>query len=203
MGTINASVRIKYEYIQMMQAVLSHACVLFNSARAARVSGDRGARRVPLTAPVGLLVEITFHVLHDGSRCALSIQQSAPHELEHLAVIARVLSLSLCVSVSRRVSSLPALCSRLCRGSVLVFSGTQRLVSAGALLSLLSSLVCSRLSSALVSALLSSLHCYRLCSRLCSASVSSLPRLRLSLVVCDFYIYITMLSKVAPTTVVS
>ena len=32
--------------------------------------------------------------------------------------------------------------------------------------------------------------CSRLCSSLCSASVSSLPRLRLSLVECDFYILI-------------
>ena len=50
-----------------------------------------------------------------------------------------VFSLSLCVSVSRRFSSLPALCFRLCRRSAFVSAGTQRLVSAGALLSLLSS----------------------------------------------------------------
>ena len=98
------------------------------------------------------------------------------HELQHLAVIARVPSLSLCVSVSRRVSS--------SRRSFLVSAGTQRLISAGILLSLspLSSLVCSRLSSAL----LSFLHCSRLYSSICSASVSFLPRLRLSLVVSDF-----------------
>ena len=37
----------------------------------ARVSGARGARCAPFTAPVGVLVEITLQVQHHGSRCAL------------------------------------------------------------------------------------------------------------------------------------
>ena len=103
----------------------------------------------------------------------------------YLAVIARVLSLSFCLSVSRRVSagalfsSLPAL----------------RVSSLPALCSL-----CFLLWSDLVFLLLWSLLCFRLCS----ASVSSLTRLRLSLVVrLLLYIYLTMLSKLASTTVVS
>ena len=75
--------------------------------------------------------------------------------------------------------------SRLCRHSAFVSAGTLRLVSADALLSLLSSLVSSLIWS-LVSALLSAavllLSLPALSSRLCFASVSSLPRLRLSLV---------------------
>ena len=80
-------------------------------------------------------------------------------------------SLLLCVSVSRRFSSLPALCSRLCPALCSRLCRHSRLVSVGALLSLLSSL----LELCLVSL---PLFCSRLllCFRLIS------PRLRLSLV---------------------
>ena len=69
----------------------------------ARLSGARGARCAPLTAPVGVLVEIALHVQHQGST-------SSSIWLSLLLFL-----LSLCVSVSRRFSSPPALCFRLCR----------------------------------------------------------------------------------------
>ena len=89
-----------------------------------------------------------------------------------------VFSLSLCVSVSRRFSSLPALCFRLCRRSASRLCRHSRLVSAGALLSLLASLLvlCLVFVSVLLWSLLSTLIPPLLCFRLIS------PRLRLSLV---------------------
>ena len=87
-------------------------------------------------------------------------------------------SLSLCVSVSRRFSSLPALCFRLCQRSASRLCRHSRLVSAGALLSLLSSLLalCLVFASVLLWPLLSTLLPSLLCFRLIS------PRLCLSLV---------------------
>ena len=151
-------------------------------ALVARVSSARGVRCASLTAPVGVLMEITLHVQHNVSSCVLSIYQRAPHEIEHLAVIARVFALAfrLCfetilVSAGALLSSLPALCFRLCRRSAFVSAGTQRLVSAGALLSLLSSgfwsLLCTSLSSALLVLLCHSsrrrLFSVRLCFCIC------------------------------------
>ena len=148
MGTIDASVRINIRvHVDDVGGVVTRVHLIQQ-----RACCDRGDSRVHLRASVGVLVEITLHVLHDGSRCALSIQQSAPHELERLVVIARVLSLSLCVSVSRRVSS----------------SRRSAFVSAGVLFSSLPALSVSSLPalfslwSVLVFLLLWSLLCSRL-----------------------------------------
>ena len=87
--------------------------------------------------------------------------ESAPHEIEHLAVIARVFALVL----------------RLCFETLLVSPGALHLVSAGTHVSSLPALCshCSRLCwrSASCLPLFSSGLCCRLCSLLCSASVSS------------------------------
>ena len=138
--------------------MFARARLMQSRALAARVSGARGARCTPFTAPVGVLVEITLHVQHHGSCCALS---------------ARVFALALRerkhehVSVSRRFSSLPALCSRLCRHL--------RLVSAGALLSLLSSLfeLCLVFAFVLLLSLLSTLLPSLLCFSLISPRLAS------------------------------
>ena len=86
-------------------------------ALVARVSSATKARCASLTALVGVLMTVTFHVQHHGSSCALSIYQRAPHELEHLALISRVFSLTLrlcfetiLVSAGALLSSLPTLC---------------------------------------------------------------------------------------------
>ena len=103
---------------------VTSARLMQSRALVARVSSARGARCASLTAPVGVLMEITLHLQHHGSSCALSIYQRAPHNIEHLAVIASVfaLALRLCfetilVSAGALLSSLPALCFRLCRHS--------------------------------------------------------------------------------------
>ena len=203
MGIMDANVRIIYEYMQMMLSIWSHACIIFNSARAARVSCDKGARCVHFTAPVGGLVAITLHVLHGGSCCAFSIQQSASHELECQVVIASVLQLSLCVSSQSRVTS-SRRSAFLLAGARFSYLPALRDSSLPALFS-----ICFLLWSvlALVSNLCSALvySLSRLFSSVCFGSLSSLPRLSLSLIECDFYIYPykTMLTKSAPTTNVS
>ena len=88
-----------------------------------------------------------------------------------------VFSLSHCVSVSRRFSSLSALSFRLCRRSAFVSAGALHLVSAGTSVSSLPAL-CSHCSllcwrSAWCLPLFCSDFCCQLCSRLYSASVSS------------------------------
>ena len=108
----------------------------------------------------------------DHSPCAtprqqlrsFSIYQSAPYELEHLAVIARVFR--------SRFASLLRDASRLCRRSAFVSAGALHLVSAGTHVSFLPGLCClfSRLWSDLWS-LLSSLSAF--CSLLCRRSVSA------------------------------
>ena len=89
-------------------------------------SSERRQRR-QMCSSYGVLVEITLHV-QTTAAVALSLQESAPHELEHLAVIARVISLSLSLSlVGVSSNARPALsaslslsrltlCSRLCLG---------------------------------------------------------------------------------------
>ena len=128
----------------------------------------------------------------DHSPCATPRQQLRSFYISERAVGARAFgchcscfSLSLCVSVSRRFSSLQALCFRLCRRSASRLCGALHLVSAGTHVSSLPALcsLCSRLLAlclvfasvlllSLVSTLLPSLLCFRLIS----------PRLRLSLV---------------------
>ena len=51
----------------------------------ALVSGAGGASCAPITAPVGVLVEISLHVRrHHSSRCAHFLLEYAPHQLKQL-----------------------------------------------------------------------------------------------------------------------
>ena len=142
-----------------------HKRASYSIAPSARESGDRGARCTLLTAPVGAVRSASR-----GDHSLYVLRQ--PLRSFYIAERARLPRAFGC-----HCSCSLALALRLCFVTLLV--------SAGALLS---SLVCfsSFFCCSLQSALLSSLHCSRLCCRLCSASVSSVPRLRLSLVVCDF-----------------
>ena len=108
---------------------------------------------------------------------SLYIQESAPHELKFRLSLLVVFSFALRVSFDTRfVSAAPA--------SAFDSAGASRLhlVSTGsfALLSCLPTF-CSRLYRR-------SPLCSRLFSRLCPASDSSLPRLRLSLIACEYNI---------------
>ena len=153
-----------FRFFNSVGGVVTRARLMQSRAWAARVSGARGARCAPLTAPVGVLMEVSRTL-------------STTNELERLAVIARVfplslpshsrrvqfLSLSLCVlsqpvlvTAGALLSSLPALCSHICR------------CSASALL-----LLCVSASVLPRRGLISAAPP----SRLCSVSDSSLPRL--------------------------
>ena len=103
----------------------------------------------------------SFFTCNTTAAVALFLYSRARRTSSSVWLSLLVFSLSLCVSVSRRFSSLPALCS-LC--SLVSWSLVSALLSAGVLLPSLP----------------------ELSSRLCSASVSSLPRLRLSLVAWPF-----------------
>ena len=121
--------------------------------------GDRSARCRPLMAPVGVLMEIALHLLHDVSRCALSAERTARAQ-------AFGCHCSCFLALAVRLCAQPALCFRLSRRSVLVCAGTH-LVPLGALL--FSALVSCLFSSFFCSALHQSLHSSRLCYNLCSA----------------------------------
>ena len=70
------------------------------------------------TALVGVLVKIALHVQHHEGRCTLYIgERAARARAFRLSLL--VVSLSLCVSLSRRVSSLPAFCFRFAGSRVL------------------------------------------------------------------------------------
>ena len=160
--------------ITSVGGVVTRARLMQSRAWAARVSGARGARCAPLTAPVGVLVEIALHVQHHQGRCALSLYRRARRTSSNFRLSLLVFSLSLCVSLSRRVSPLPALCSRLCSRlcSAFVSAGASSLRFVGATLSRSVSVFADVLHSSLLSTLFQ--------------SVLSLPLLRLSLVAWPF-----------------
>ena len=133
-------------------------------AWAARVSGTRGARCAPLTAPVGVLVEIALHLQDHDGRCALYIKERAAraralgchcscflsrfaslcHDAFHLwrgSAFVSAGSLAFCSRFCRRSSLVPALDSApVCLISA---SGTPSLVAWPSTYSILSTCTCT------------------------------------------------------------